>query len=193
MAEAGRRQLFVGFAVLGSLLVAAAFAAPQFVPDADPADLVTRLTARVALLFWWLAVAALMIRCRAFGRAAWMVGAATFLVHVATAFDRVHGWSHAAAYRHVETVSGFGAGVFVSYTFTAIWVADAIWWWVDETGYESRPRWLDGLVHGFLAFVVFNGTVVYETGFIRWAGLISFTLLGVLLMTRAPNWIAARQ
>jgi hypothetical protein len=31
-----------------------------------------------------------------------------------------------------------------------------------------------------MAFVVFNGTVVYETGFIRWAGVVAFTLLGML-------------
>jgi hypothetical protein len=29
-----------------------------------------------------------------------------------------------------------------------------------------------------MAFIIFNGTVVYETGMIRWAGLAMFGLLG---------------
>jgi hypothetical protein len=35
-----------------------------------------------------------------------------------------------------------------------------------------------------MAFIVFNGTVVYETGFIRWAGLGLFVVLSVLLVRR---------
>jgi hypothetical protein len=184
MAAAGHRQPIIGLGILGVLLVGAAFAAPHLWPDADPADLVTRLTARVALMFWGMAAAALVLGRREFARAAWAVGGATFLVHVATAFDRVHGWSHTAAYRHVESVSGFGAGLFISYAFTMLWVVDAAWWWIDRSGYEARPAWLDRGVHGFLAFVVFNATVVYETGFVRWAGVIVFALLAVLLLVR---------
>lgn len=179
-----RRQPLLGLAALAAVLLAAAFISPRLLPDADPADLVTRQTARVALLYWGLATAALLLDRREFARAAWAVGAATFVVHVATAFDRVHGWSHAAAYRHVERVSGFGPGVFVSYAFTVIWVADAGWWWLDRPSYAARPAWLDRLVHGFLAFVVFNATVVYETGFIRWAGVVAFAILGMLFVVR---------
>jgi hypothetical protein len=178
------RQPIAGLGLLGFLLVAAAFATPSLVPDADPADLVTRQTARVAVLFWGVAAVALLLRRRDFGRAAWTVGAGTFLIHVATAFDRVHGWSHSAAYRSVEAVSGFGWGVFVSYFFTILWTADAAWWWIDPRAYEARPAALDRAVHGILAFVVFNGTVVYETGFIRWTGGILFFLLGLLLVRR---------
>jgi hypothetical protein len=193
MTGAAHRQPLIGLTILGALLLAAAFASPWLVPDADRGDLVTRQTARVAVLFWWLAAAALLLRRRNFARAAWAVGAATFLVHVVTAFDEVHGWSHAAAYRHVETVSGFGAGIFVSYAFTVVWVADATWWLIDRVGYDSRPTWLDRLIHGFLAFVVLNGTVIYETGFIRWAGVICFSLLGLLLLARARGRFVIRQ
>ena len=35
-----------------------------------------------------------------------------------------------------------------------------------------------------MAFIVFNGTVVYETGFIRWAGLALFFALGLFLLKR---------
>jgi hypothetical protein len=175
------RQPILGAGLAGAVLAAAAFSAPAILSDEDPADVVTRQTARVAVLFWTTAAAALILGHREWSRAAWVVGAATFWIHVATAFDRVHGWSHAAAVRHVSVVSGFGPGLFISYAFTVVWAADAAWWWVDRRRYEARPVWLDRGVHGFLAFVVFNGTVVYETGFIRWVGAAAFTALGLLL------------
>lgn len=187
------RQPIVGLGLLGGLLVVAAFAAPSVISGADPAEvahLVTRQTARVPILFWGIAAAALLLRLRDLGRAAWTVGGATFVVHVATAFDRVHGWSHAAAWEHVETVSGFGSGLFVSYAFTILWVTDVAWWWADRTGYDSRPGWLDRAVHGFLAFVVFNATVIYATGFIRWAGIVLFSLLGLLIFARRRPVVA---
>jgi hypothetical protein len=193
MTGAAHRQPIVWLALLGAFLLIIAFASPRIISDADPADLVTRQTARVALLFWGLAAAALLIRRRDFARAAWSVGVATFLVHVVTAFDAIHGWSHTAAYQHVDTVSGFGAGIFVSYAFTVVWVIDATWWLADRVAYDLRPTWLDRLIHGFLAFVVFNATVVYETGFIRWAGVICFSLLGLLLLARARGRVVIRQ
>jgi hypothetical protein len=103
---------------------------------------------------------------------------------VVTAFDRVHGWSHVAAVQHVESVSGFGPGLFVSYAFTTLWAADAAWWLALPSHHDARPTWLDRGIHGFLAFVVFNGTVVYETGFIRWAGIAVFAALGGLAVWR---------
>jgi hypothetical protein len=192
MPAAAVRQPIVGLALVGILLTVAAFLAPTFRPDDDPNDLVTRQTARVALLFWGIAAAALLLGRRDLGRAAWTVGCATFLVHVATAFDRVHGWSHAAARDHVEAVSGFGPGLFVSYLFTAVWVADVVWWWLDRPAYEARPVWLGRAVHGFFAFMVFNGTVVYEAGFIRWAGVIFFALLALLFAARRMTVIQVR-
>ena len=184
MGAAGVRQPIVGLALVGAGLVATAFAAPTLLPADDPADVVTRQTARVAVLFWAVAAAAILTDHREWARAAWVVGAVTFLIHVATAFDRIHGWSHAAAVRHVQVVTGFGRGLFVSYAFTLLWAADAAWWGLDRRGYECRPRWLDGLVHGFMAFVVFNATVVYEAGFIRWAGVALFAALATLWARR---------
>jgi hypothetical protein len=184
MPVAALRQPIVGLGLLGGLLTAVAFAAPNLLPDDDPADVVTRQTARVAVSFWSIGAAAILLRRLDVGRSAWTVGAATFLIHVATAFDRVHGWSHAAAFRHVQSVSGVGPGIYVSYAFTLVWTADAAWWWLDRGGYESRSAVLDRAVQAFLAIVVFNGTVVYETGFIRWASCALFSILGLLLLRR---------
>jgi hypothetical protein len=169
---------------LGAVLLVGSFAAPTICAEADAADLVTRQTARVGVLFWGIAAVALLVRQRTFGRWAWTFGCIAYLVHVATAFDRVHQWSHAAAVQHVETVSGVGAGLFVSYAFTILWFADLLWWWTDRVGYDARPNSLNWFIHGFMAFVVFNATVIYETGLIRWAGVGLFGALAMLLAAR---------
>lgn len=184
MPAAAVRQPIVAFGLLGAGLVGVVFSGPAVVPVASADDFLTRQTARVAVLFWAVAEAALLLGRAQPARAAWVVGAATFLVHVATAFDRVHGWSHAAAFRHVQEVSGFGPGIFVSYMFSLVWVADAGWWCAAPRSYDRRATGLDWAIHGFLAFVVFNGTVVYEAGFIRWAGVVLFAGLAALLVRR---------
>jgi hypothetical protein len=170
--------------VLWAILLVGAYLAPRALPDDDPGDVVTRQTARVAVLFWGLAAAQLLLGHRASARWTWTLACTAYLVHVATAFDQVHGWSHAAAVRHVEIVSGFGPALFVSYAFSLLWIADVAWWWIDRPGYDARPVWLDRLIHGFMAFVVFNGTIVYATGLIRWAGAVLFAGLAVLLARR---------
>jgi hypothetical protein len=163
-------------------LVAAAYLAPLVLPYDDAADLVTRQTARVAVAFWGLACAALILRIHDPARWLWSLACGAFVIHVGTAFDRVHHWSHAAAYDHVADVSGFGPGIFVSYFFALLWIADATWWWVDSASYDSRPQWLRYTLHGFMASIMFSGTVVYETGFIRWASAAVFIALGALIL-----------
>ena len=46
-----------------------------------------------------------------------------------------------------------------------------------QRGYAERPRWVRYLIHGFMAFVFFNATIVFESGFIRWAGVVVMLLL----------------
>lgn len=150
----------------------------------DWGDFITRRTAQVAVLFWGLAAAALLIDRRVDARWLWTLGCLVYLLHVTAAFSYIHRWSHAAAFEHVDEVSGFGPGVFVSYGFSVLWIADACWWWADRPGYDSRPKWLDLGVHAFMAFVVFNGTVIYERGFIRWAGCAIFLGVALLLFCR---------
>jgi hypothetical protein len=117
----------------------------------------------------------------------------TFLVHVAVAFHDYFGWSHAAAVEHTRQVSGWGAGVFVSYLFTLLWAGDALWWWAAPASHDRRPRWLTVGLHAFLAFVVFNATVVYEPGPIRWVGLVLFAVLAALLGWRVAAARANRE
>ncbi len=108
----------------------------------------------------------------------WVLGLLMHLAHIAAAFHTVHHWSLAAAYRHTERTAGVGEGVFVNYLFTLVWSVDAVWLAALPSSYARRPRWVGWAVHGFLAFVVFNATVVYGMGVARWLGVAVFALLG---------------
>jgi hypothetical protein len=104
-------------------------------------------------------------------------------------FHHYHHWSHADAVEHTEAVSGFGRGIYVSHLFTLVWTADVLSWWLQSARRALRPSWIDWLLHGFMAFVIFNATVIYETGPIRWAGLTLFTgLAGVWLYRSKSGW-----
>lgn len=190
-------QLRFAIIVAWALLLAAAVLSPFSLQNADAAELVTRQTARVAVIFWGLAAAFILLNGRE-ARLVWTLACAAYLIHVATAFDRVHHWCHEAAFEHVATASGFGPGIFVSYAFSALWVLEVGWWWLAPDAYAARSKWLDRGIHGFMAFVVFNGTVVYETGLIRWVGLLIFIMLGGLMLRRhwrkspASTVVAAR-
>ena len=111
-------------------------------------------------------------------RLLWTLGCAAFLVHVASSFDVFYGWSHRVAVeetaRQVAEVTGrrVGAGIYLNYLFTSVWVADAAWWWLDANGYRRRS-WVGVLlVHGFFLFMIFNATVVFEDGAARVMGLV---------------------
>jgi hypothetical protein len=94
------------------------------------------------------------------------------------------GWSHARAVERVERTTHFGPGIYVSHLFTLLWTLDVLYWWLCPQGYARRPAWVGALLHGFMAFIIFCATVVYETGPIRWAGLALLAGLGALLVRR---------
>jgi hypothetical protein len=112
-------------------------------------------------------------------RCFWTFGWAAFVIHVGMAFHFIHKWSHAAAVDHVRERSGVGEGVYVSYLFTLAWTVDVAWWWSRPTSYAFRPRFVDWLLHAFMAMMVFAGTVICEQGPIRYAGIV---LIGTLLV-----------
>lgn len=184
MASVPRRPLAFPAAAAG-VAVAAVFAVSRWLPAADPVDFETRWTARVMFAFWTAAMACRIVAGRTpLTRAWWTVACVTFVIHVAVALGRWHGWSHAHAFDHVEATAGFGPGIFVSYLFTLLWVADAAFWWLTPVGYERRAVWKEVAMHGFFVFIMVNGTVVYESGWIRWAGVAVFVGLAVILVKR---------
>jgi hypothetical protein len=176
------------------VLLSAVLCWPHLTQSATLGEDLTRNTVRVSLLFY-AAAAVLMLRLQpgewdattARGRLArwlWTLSWVAYLVHLGMAFHHYHRWSHAAAVEHVERIAHFGPGIYVSHLFTLLWTADVTWWWLRPHGYAARPPWLGRVLHAFMLFVIFNGTVVYEDGPIRWAGVALFVLLGTLFLTR---------
>lgn len=183
--------------VCWGVLLLAILLLPYQLSSANPGDDLTRYTVRLALLYYGLA-AALMTRMRgadwqaqhgrgSLARCCWTLAWVAYLVHLGLAFHHYHRWSHDAAVRHVQDVAGFGPGIYVSHLFTLVWTLDVLFWWLRPAAYAHRSPWVDRLLHGFLAFMIFNATVVYETGFIRWAGLVLLATLAGLVVTRPSN------
>jgi len=106
------------------------------------------------------------------------VACASLIAHFICAFQFYHGWSHAAAYRdtarQTEDVFGlnWGGGLFINYALLIAWMVDIGWWWQGGLdSYPQRPWPLVGAWHGFLVFIIFNATVVFGHGIVRWVGL----------------------
>jgi hypothetical protein len=107
----------------------------------------------------------------------WTIGCFAMLLHVSCAFHFYHGWSQTSAYletaRQTYEVTGFnwGGGLFINYAFIAAWVLDVLWWWRGLEIYRQRPLPLVIVWQSFFLFLVFNATVVFKSGLLRWLGL----------------------
>lgn len=176
------------------LLLVMVVGTPYWVDSPTRGDDLTRDTVRLSLVFYGVA-AGLMLRLRlgdwagtsrrgTLARWCWTLAWATYLIHLGMAFHHYHHWSHAAAMEHTRQVSGTGEGIYVSHLFTLVWTADVVYWWWRPARYARRSPWIGWLLHAFMVFIIFNATVVYETGFIRWAGGLLLATLAILGMRR---------
>ena len=162
-------------------------------------ELLTRLTIWLALGAYAVGAASLLLAKGRAGRLAaarwvWTAGCAFFLAHVVCAFGFFHGWSHAAAYRETARqtaeMTGFrwGGGLFLNYLFAFAWLADVLWWWLAPMSFARRAPRLTIAWQGFFFFMVFNGTVVFGKGPVRWLGAVICAGLAVVWwMTRRPR------
>ncbi len=146
------------------------------------AELLTRGSIWLALCAY---AAGASMRLRARGRMRWLVcarwawtaGCLLFLAHVACAFAFYHHWSHAEAYadtaRQTAELTGWhwGGGLYLNYLFALAWIADVLWQWRVRGSSDGRPHWLASLWQGFFTFMVFNATVVFGKGPVRWLGI----------------------
>lgn len=171
-------------------------------PAMPPGEFLTRATIWLALGGYACGAGALLAardRARWLRRArwAWTLGCACFLAHVVCAFSFFHGWSHAEAYRETARQTAeltglrWGGGLFLNYLLTVAWVADVGRWWLRSAECALRPAWLAALWHGFFFFLVFNGTVVFGRGPVRWLGFAICALLGVLWWRRSRPAVTA--
>ena len=159
-------------------------------------ELLTRWTVRLSLMLYAAALGVMILgRHRPDylreARLAWSVGCVLLWLHLAAAFHFFHDWSHEAAYeataRDTEAVLGwpFGAGVYFNYLFAVVWTVDVVWWWkVGPRAPLDRSIWLKLVVHGFLLFMVFNATVPFGSGGVRWVAAGGFVLLGAVAWRR---------
>lgn len=185
------KQLHILMLLIGTTGLALALALPQWLAPHRIGPSRIRSTIWLALLWYALATGSLL-RAGPESRSAlsatlsrwlWTWACVVYLVHVAMAFHYHHHWSHSHAMSHVQQESGFGGGIFVSYLFSALWALDVAYWWLQPDHYRTRNVWIDWLLHSFMFFIIFNGTVVYETGFSRWLG-IAITLMLLFLLLR---------
>jgi hypothetical protein len=151
---------------------------------------VTLWTIRAACLFYAIALAAWILSRHPAARVFWTLGLVCYLGHVAAAFSTHYGWSHQAAYESTarQTADLFrirwGGGLYFNYAFTGIWAGDVLWIWLNPANYRARPRWIGIAIHSFMAFMVFNGAVVFASGWTRWFGFAAITLLAILWIQR---------
>lgn len=147
-------------------------------------------TIRLGMIAYFLAVVELLTaRQSNRARLAWTFGALACVAHIALAMHFQHHWSNAAAYAEIARQTremiglNWGGGLYINYLFALVWMADAAWWWIAPYSRAARGRWLSWLVHGFLAFIIFNATIVFKTGATRWSAVAGcMILLGISLM-----------
>ena len=159
--------------------------------------LLIKNTVRLALV-WYVVAICLMLFFQpgdwtagtARGRLArwcWTWALLCFLVHLVFAFQFFHHWSHADAFARSLRMSGLGEGIYIAYLFTVLWMADVIFWWARADRYAARGAWIDRSLHGFMLFVVLQGTIVFDKGPIRVAGAVGMVVLA------AAWWLAHRR
>ena len=173
--------------------LAAVIVLPYATDSTSTGDDLTRNTVRLALGYYAVAAALMLVlkpsewtgqgRGR-LARACWTLAWAAYLVHLAMAFHFYHHWSHSDAVRHTREISGFGEGIYVSHLFTLVWGADVAMWWHRPKAYATRRPWIGIGLHAFMTFVIFNATVVYESGPIRWIAILVYAGLATLVMYR---------
>lgn len=109
----------------------------------------------------------------------WSAGCVFLWGHAFCAFHFYHHWSHADAVQltaeQTQAVMGYayGNGIWFSYLLLAIWLGDVVQLWLRR-GDASNPVWgyFSYGVHAYAFFILFNGTVVFEEGVVRWGGVI---------------------
>lgn len=126
-------------------------------------------------------------------RGCWTTAFALLVAHVLCAFHFYHHWSHSHAVEHslqqTESTVGFrfGGGPWVNYVLMGLWLGDLLWWWRSPGTFASRPRWLNIMWIVLLAFIGFNGTAVFASGFIRWLTVACILALISLIVWRKPK------
>lgn len=106
------------------------------------------------------------------------LGCVAIFAHVWCAFQFHHHWSHDAAY--VETARqtaayfgwNWGGGLYFNYAFLLLWAGLMIWSWIDPRQFAQHRGWLLWTTRSIFLLMIFNGSVVFVHGPMRWSGAI---------------------
>jgi len=150
----------------------------------SPSEQFALWSVRLSMLCYAAALALrLLDRSNFTARWCWTVGLALLAAHTVAVFGVYHHWSHAEALAHTTrrtaefTGWNWGGGLYFNYTFLALWVGDALWWWLRPASYLRRSLWIELLIQGYLAFIAVNATIVFATGAARWTSVAILVLL----------------
>jgi hypothetical protein len=117
----------------------------------------------------------------------WGIGWLMFVGHMLAAFHFHHHWSHrhavAETAQQTEDLMGiaFGGGLYFNYLFLALWFVDFMVIAFRGTAVGHR-QWWQWLIIAYLAFIAFNGTVVFKSGGMRWSGVVGTLVLCYALL-----------
>ncbi len=120
-------------------------------------------------------------------RALWTAGCLLLWAHAGFAFHFYHHWSHAAAVqataRETREILGwqFGAGIWFNYALLVAWSVDVTQLWLSREFMVQPWSPFSTVVHLYAFLILFNGTVVFEHGPIRWLSIAATTWLIWLL------------
>ena len=153
---------------------------PRFPADFLPMDHpLISLTIYVSLLSYLLALVCWVSRQRGRSyRILWTLGCVFMWAHAIAAFQFYHHWSHADAVeltaKETAEVLGtpMGNGIWFSYLLLIVWAIDVGLCWIHSLRDARARHWLTTLVQAYTFFILFNGTVIFEAGPVRWAGII---------------------
>lgn len=120
----------------------------------------------------------------------WTCGAVFLALHTACAFHVVHHWSYAAAWEHTrartQEMTGWnsGFGLYINFALLAIWLLDALGWWVRLDWPRRHPVWF-WTVQVFFAFILFNATAVFGPWYWTPVVVLVIAALGLLRLRRS--------
>lgn len=129
-------------------------------------------------------------------RILWTIGCLFFCAHVFCAFAFYHHFSHQEAFDKTATETkamlgyAFGEGIYFSYLFLVIWIADVIWQWLPRSIARPLPAAWTLTIHAYIFFIALNGALIFEGGVTRWFGIPLTALLlfvAIRRMVRNPS------
>jgi hypothetical protein len=162
------------------------------------AETAARLSAWPALLCYAAALALWMLprnsRRDVLIRGIWAAGWLSLVLHIGIAMWLVHDGSWDAAYDHTarrtQAATGWnwGGGVWFNLLTASVWGIHVFWTWIRAKAISRRTSLVDWVCQIYLAFMMFNATVVFGTRPAQIAGgLICVGLAIIAVRTRRPT------